>query len=694
MQDTTIGNKALALTATQSKRTDQPTSPSRRQLVRDISFAVGAAAVGAAGLARAASSAHTPSYDPHLAAHPANASMAASNDLTFPFQDPLNDVKAIIQLGLAFAPEPAGAILDVLLELFWPENEGNVWDSIKSQVAGEIANAIYQNNINSQTDYMMRKLGDTSIQGGFLALLARLQDDMNGTDPKNNPRIPERVKSLLDLFTFFSSDFQPSDAVRDGQTYNPDTHQPGAPFAVQTLPLFVQFANLHILFLRDQVLNGDKFGLSDALRKECLADLQEALRGVGQQGKPGYIPSYQKYVDMQMDAGRRWYEAKYQSRRKYVKEEGPDFFAGSMSGSARASGAWEAKKTQNAALTYLEHTVVDFRKLWDLILDNNGNVNPHPPQLTLNREVYLGPYGIPDLRDVDVWYWDKVMDYFLDGNCNGECALGKKIINMDPPIPDVPGPKSAVTENPIVCFLIPFVTLNEYGRWWCLPRWDNPKIARVPASHGSGSWNDYFKTQDCCWMETIEAWGGEVIGIEVATSWYIRRNLGYMGCTGEMISGLRFTSKNGSVFDHGWTPDEQKEIKRRSQQTVPVPKDHVLSGITPISGTAALWHNMGYDGWNTISSMTFGFKLKNQVLKLSMSLLKTVYKTSLAQMTLTELSHFATKVYHDRNWDINELTVLDKELAQVSKQQDWHAARAEYHQTQAKISAKLQQMQN
>jgi hypothetical protein len=674
-----------ALTVMQAKLGDQPASPSRRRLIQNLSAAAATvAAVGTASSAAAIQLCLPEDSRQPLLGPPSirTADVSPNLGVTFPFQDPMTDLKAVFQIGLAFAPEPFGALLNVFLDLIFPAfgSSQSVWDSIKAQVDAEIDKAIQQAKINAETQNMETVLGYAPVPGGFVALLNRLQDTINGC-PQNPSSCqgtgPDTTSDLVSQiqtqFVQQSGQFQPGDGATPGQPLPAvDTDKP-MPDAIQLLPLFVQFANLHILFLRDQINAGAKYGLTQTVINSCLADLRGVINGTTDK------PSYLAYVDAQMALAHSWLETNYQRQRPVVQRQK----AGDNYHGYSANGAWLAKQIQNNTLTFLEHTVMDFRHMWDHILDGNGNVITNPPQLLLTREVYLGPYGIPDLED-PYPFIDMPWQYQGTSWPPGSGALG--ILAALPPelLPSVPPPQSAENQLPLTYISVAKLNYNKGGRNWQLP-YNSILVTRQgqPFNLYPNSFGISLATQ----------YGGNVIGVKVDLDQYTSRDqsgqFSGMPCaTGYLVAEFYFTQEDGSVHAVGYD-DVAYEFKNATGYVLTVPKDHILSGITGDDGGYQLFTNVGLDPDKglIVGSVTFGFKLRDPNLKISTSLLQTAYVTSPTDITIADLVSLVQNAYQALGLDPAELAVLEDELNAAAQWREWDALRVEYRQRKATLAA-------
>lgn len=141
-----------------------------------------------------------------------------------------------ITLGLDEIPV-VGGILSHLFAAFWPQSGVDVWAEIKQNVqtliGQDISKEVYTN--------VQDRLGSASQSSG---LVGNLQDYLGSINPdpsKNNGMNPEDTWNNADgEFTNALGDFQAK----------------GSGYELLLLPLFAQFANLHLSLLRDGVEKG------------------------------------------------------------------------------------------------------------------------------------------------------------------------------------------------------------------------------------------------------------------------------------------------------------------------------------------------------------------------------------------------------------------------------------------------------
>ncbi len=125
-----------------------------------------------------------------------------------------------------------GGLLSHLVEAFWPESQEDVWSEVKDKVEALIGQAISSDDY----DRVQTQLGTNGQDSGLIGVLNSYLGAVSTTD--NNGQNPEETwTSANEVFIGAQSAFQ----------------QNG--IEVLLLPLFAQFANMHLSLLRDGVIN-------------------------------------------------------------------------------------------------------------------------------------------------------------------------------------------------------------------------------------------------------------------------------------------------------------------------------------------------------------------------------------------------------------------------------------------------------
>lgn len=575
---------------------------SRRDLLIRLGSGAAAAAVSIPALAGAA--ADDGESPPSACQLDPGLPPGTGDDLTLPASDPLNDIKAMFDVAFSFIPVFGGAI-SVLFDLLFPQSAVNLWQTLSTQINNLVTERLQQSDLDKMQVWLTGSDASGATQGGIAAAIKNYlylqQQYQKHPDPQIQSTLIASADSIHQSFTTNVGFFQP------------------AGYEDRSLPLFAQFANLHLLFLRDIVLNGAKIGFDAdlvAVYDGYLTGYTDST-GVAQ---PGYIKAYADYVDASMPTAIARLNKHYADNRDIYQDwEAPNDDTGYI-----VTGAWQAKREQNDALSLLQYAVADYRTLWPTMLDPDGG------HANLTREIWFGPYGKPDMRDIGL---DPL---YVENDNHGPVAA----------VPDPVTPPAA----PLTFINIPYLGAEHYGD----PHWHKPNIFRtgtrywqfptdIPGSWGGGSNGDW-------WGLNLDAknGGSPVVGIRVDIARYISRAMGPgsdIPCSpGHLVSAMWFTQKNKTVTVSPGHDTVGAEIKEIWSDTVPVPQGHVLASATITSRVSQLYANTFDDGATSIGSIIFGFKLENPTLKLpSPSLLKAYYVGSLESMSLVDLAYLSAR---------------------------------------------------
>jgi hypothetical protein len=158
-----------------------------------------------------------------------------------------DDAKIVVIAGLSKIPI-VGSILGPLLAILWPATKEDVWGEVKKQVEEVVGQKISEFNYN----YVQEDIN--GLQRGIVIYVNILR---TGTpNEKNNAWSNIRL-----AFAVAQDHFQPK-----------DTDQ-----AVLMLPLFAQFANLYLSVLRDGLIGGKSWNMTDADIEQLRTDLKSAI---------------------------------------------------------------------------------------------------------------------------------------------------------------------------------------------------------------------------------------------------------------------------------------------------------------------------------------------------------------------------------------------------------------------------------
>lgn len=280
--------------------------------------------------------------------------------------------KAVITTGLGEIPY-VGSIVSALADILWPSGD-DVWNEIKDKVEALIKEKI------SELVYKQ-------VQDSLKGLKNNIDDYICAAKTGEPPSILSQkwiatnALFLHDLPSFQSKDYE-----------------------LLLLPLFAQFANLHLTLLRDGVFHGkDKMGWNDT----TVDNVTKALAA--------RIAEYTKYT-----------EETYTKGLEDTKKKAP-----------HNKQKTEPFKTVNKFVREMTLTVIDYKVLWKYF-DFKAPVDAY-----LNREIYTDPRGTADdtgitmpampptqpISNITVWGWDRIdackVDYPSQGGPDGATSTGR-----------------------------------------------------------------------------------------------------------------------------------------------------------------------------------------------------------------------------------------------------------------------------
>jgi len=172
------------------------------------------------------------------------------------------------------------------------------------------------------------------------------------------------------------------------------------------LPLFAQFANLHLLLLRDGAQFGTNWGWSNDAASRVRSQLAQA------------VASYSPYTQDNYDKGL-----------KKVREKAPS-----------NRHKTEPFNTVNGYQREMTLTVLDFMTMWSYL---DLEKYPGPVDAILDREIYSDLVGTADdnrlvlpspptqpIKTITVWGWDRIdavkLDYPAGGGPDGVTSTGRR----------------------------------------------------------------------------------------------------------------------------------------------------------------------------------------------------------------------------------------------------------------------------
>jgi delta endotoxin, N-terminal domain len=160
--------------------------------------------------------------------------------------DPNDAAKTVVATALGEIPE-VGALLEALVEIFWPESENDVWDQIEQKVE-----ALVQRDL---SDSVYRE-----TQSDLTGLMNVLNDYTENAKPGHSAEVTSEY--------WHSAQTQFHASIPRFQTSG---------YEVLLLPLWAPAANMHLGLLRDGVLFGRDWGWNDADWNSALKLLQNSI---------------------------------------------------------------------------------------------------------------------------------------------------------------------------------------------------------------------------------------------------------------------------------------------------------------------------------------------------------------------------------------------------------------------------------
>ncbi|AXE96598.1 insecticidal delta-endotoxin Cry8Ea1 family protein [Paraburkholderia sp. DD10] len=199
-------------------------------------------AIPAAGIALGA-----PSFVLAASANPSRSDVAA------PYYDPLQMFKTVLTVGLAQIPE-VGWLVSAAVKLLWPSDKEDVWPQVRKQV---------------------EELVDRKIDDAVFSLLRARLNGLGGVTKLYLRAIATRDnEAIRSQFLASNTEFVAAAA----EFRNPD-------YEWVLAPLFGMFSTMHMMLLRDCVLNGKNWGWSRATYDDIVRQSGDRLA------------SYTKYLD-------------------------------------------------------------------------------------------------------------------------------------------------------------------------------------------------------------------------------------------------------------------------------------------------------------------------------------------------------------------------------------------------------------
>lgn len=505
-------------------------------------------------------------------------------DATAPFLDPFNDIKAVFDAGVSLIPGIGGP-LRIFMDLFWPSDQPDMAAMLLARVQSLIDTAIQKTVLDGLANQLGQPAGATTpatgLNGALAIYASQVKAFNENASAENRDTVKNGAMTLHTVFTGMAGSFAPAT-------------EPFADWRPQVLPYFAQFANLHLVFLRDLVWHGPAkgaggkpgYGFDDGGPGSTMDQFRQYFHDTRAQ--------YVAYATQQLSAIATDLENHYQSQRSNYEDDSPPMLEEYIE---VATGAWSAKKKQNVTNSQMIHLVQDYRDLWQVMDDPGGG------RVRLTRELYYGPYGAPDLQDIG-----------LPGDGSGSP-------------PDVPSPPAS-PESPLTYVAASTgAHITQGGRNFNFPSAVTTFRAGDPVN--LPPYNSYG-------ISLAEQWGGPIVGITVVTGHYASRTSNpfsnFDNTAGYLVSKLQFTQKNGFVSATTGANGTGWEMKGYQTEVVDVPSGHMLSGVFVPSTVYEFYRSLGKTPTNltyqSVGSITFGIRMIDPDLPLTLPVIESLYVTN------------------------------------------------------------------
>lgn len=266
-----------------------------------------------------------------------------------------NDLaKTALMTGVKFVPY-VGSILGAFVSILWPSSQEDIWEEIRERVEKLIDKKIAERTYNQVKNALI------GLHNNIIEYQHALQYS------QGNPTvISENWTTVHNLFVNDLPDFQ----------------DPG--YEILLLPLFAQFANLHLSLLRDGALFGSQWGWT----QEYVASIQEELSRT--------IQDYRAYAENVYEMG-------------------------GMVAPPVDNRRCEPFLSMNKYLREMTESVLDYRNTWQYL---DPSLYPNPVTISFDRELFSDPCGscvdsgtldlssstppTGRMEQVTVWGWDRI----------------------------------------------------------------------------------------------------------------------------------------------------------------------------------------------------------------------------------------------------------------------------------------------
>lgn len=454
-----------------------------------------------------------------------------------------------VGLSVATATGPLGigvaiiggvlSLVGTLISIFWPGSQPDLWSQIRDKVQALIDSAI------SDAEYAALQATITGLRNNLTDYLALAQQHMQLRSAQSLSQLRQKYIAVDTYCIGVRPLFLPHGSEE------------------RFLPLFVQFANLHHILLQDMVLNGKAWGVEPGILANDVAKLSQtvALNGAAfdmyWQGIEGKF-RYRMNLDGH-NIGATRYTSTY-GNHTYVEDH-----------------LYDAIRDAHNTYSQLLAVTRDFRELWPYM----GGLREGPA--ALKRQLWFGPFGRPDARDVNDYDYIKSHGGSLWGP-DWRPTSGCGSVRM---------PEGNGVQQGTAVSSLNVTYLGSGTR----PDWHFP-VAITPVRDSAAP-------------------AGPIVGIRVDSAYY--KSMGHrLPAAGFLVARVYATRKDGSQVHYGdWpgTPSggDGRELQAYYGEDVAVPKHHVLSDLRVTTMVRSLYDNVD-SGRRSAGSIMFAFQLEDPYL--------------------------------------------------------------------------------
>lgn len=546
---------------------------------------------------------------------------APANDPSY--SDAMGKVGSVLAAGLNLIPE-VGGVLSLLLTVFWPLPSQQPQPDIWSEIKGKVESLIEHDIDNLVLDQMQQ-----SVTGAHDALLGFQQlVQAYETEPSEQlaSAIQQSIFSTHQMLLQQAPSFQPSG------------------WAKPVLPYFAQFANMHLVFLRDVIWFGQRRGLV------------EGVIDYFHQQFDVVVNRYCRHVDATLPSLFQDYEQRFHDARSQLDVVVCDAGGAMVNPSdfvRLASGAWKARKKQVQIHSAYTLMVQDFRDRWPTMLNRLDGAAP-----PLTRELFYGPYGIPELRDI--------------GLCPGNHCVAPDytLPQQDYPFVGLPTPAPVAA--------ISYLSGNNEGG---ITHWLS-QIVVNRAGDGAAAPNNVY---------VLDLRQKSVVAVKVVVAQYKWEDEGfnrYGAAGGHAIARLDLTLDDNSTVQFGEAnvttlPGSNHTTITYVSNDVGLPPGHRLSSVEGLSTVTTLYkkhaHN-DHDGHVSAGSLYVGARLIDPDTPLPAGLIANLYVASAKTLTVQQAVAIVARSWANRGKapSSTRLAAMLEAARVAAAREQWDARRAEF----------------